>query len=210
MSNLSELLQNNSKQLKTASLHYKIYYILLFVFAGIAILIGLPLILLFGLGLVYIGGGVLYIFLALTLKKSQESIATIANNPEMEQDDFNTQAVNSLAQSGKFFKIVNIAILVGVVLGIIACLILVFALGSLMSNQEFQKSLMMGNTGSSYNSTRNKSKMDSKMNMDNSTFNFDTPEGNMTMDKDGNIVIKNKDGSTMNIATSQNTSSVTK
>jgi uncharacterized membrane protein len=72
MSNLQPLLTENLKNLKSSSFHYKFYSIVTFILAGIMIVLGIPLLLVLGFGLIYIAFGVFYIFLGLKIKNAQE------------------------------------------------------------------------------------------------------------------------------------------
>lgn len=120
MSNLSSIVNDNQNNLKGAAFHYKFYAILLFIAAGLMIILGIPLLILFGLGIIYISIGVLYIFVALNLIRASNAAKGLISSPELTQDDYNTGSMNVINETRKFFKMINIIFGVMLVLGLIA------------------------------------------------------------------------------------------
>ena len=143
MSNLSTVVNDNLNNLKGATFHFKAYSILLFISGGLMCLAGLPLLILFGLGLIYIAFGVLYIFLGLNLQKASQSIKNIIGVTELSQDDYNTNSMNVIVELKKHFKVLNIMVAVFLGLGLIAGIAFAAALPSLF--KEIEKGNMMIN-----------------------------------------------------------------
>jgi hypothetical protein len=170
MSELSTLISQNQKSLKSSAFHHNIYAIVLFVLAGFMILAGVPMLLAFGLGLIYIAFGVLYIFLGLIIKKVSTSINSIAQNTEIPQDEFNTNSINVINQSGKYYKILNIFMLVSIILGLVLGLVAGIAFATYFNSPEFKNTFK-----------QSMDQYDSSMMM-NSKYQSTLP--NQTMDKD--------------------------
>jgi hypothetical protein len=214
MSDISTVLADNIKSLQSSALHYKIYYIILFVSAGFMVVLGIPMLFAFGLGLIYIAIGVFYIFAGLILKKAQESIAKIANNLEISQEEYNQNSIEAITQTGKHFKLMNIFMLVSLILGIVGGIVGGIAFVSLLSNPDFNKAL---NSSYNTNSLRSSSpsgtikKTSPMMNSINGAGGLDinTPDATMTVDKNGNMKMQTTDGKTIDITTSQKSSDTT-
>lgn len=138
MSNLSTVINENQSNLKGAVFHFKAYAIVLFVCGGFIALLGLPLLILFGLGIIYIAFGVLYIFLGQNMLKASKSVKNIIGVTELTQDDYNTNSINAIVELKKHFKILNIMMAVFLGLGLIGAIVFAASLPSLIN--EIQKS----------------------------------------------------------------------
>jgi hypothetical protein len=137
MSNLSTIVNDNQGNIKGAAFHYKFYAILLLIAAGLMIILGIPLLLLFGLGIIYIGIGVLYIFVALNLIRASNAAKSLISSPELTQDEYNTGSMNVINETRKFFKMINIIFGTMLALGLIAGIVFAATLPSLIN--EIQK-----------------------------------------------------------------------
>ena len=173
MSNLSTVINDNQTNLKGAVFHFKVYSILLFLTGGLMCLAGLPLLILFGLGLLYIGFGVLYIFLGLNLQKASQSVKNIIGVSELTQDDYNTNSMNAIVELKKHFKFLNIMVAVFLGLGLIAGIAFAAALPSLFKEIEKGNMMMNGQNSNSrlprqpnpYQTQSNKSQSATQMGM---------------------------------------------
>jgi uncharacterized membrane protein len=207
MSNFNNLLSDNSKTFKGAAFHYKFSAIILIIIGALMALLGIPAILLFGLGLIYIAFGGLYIYLGILLLNASKPLKALSKNPDSTQEDFNAGVVKSIDQSRKFYKITNILTVVSLVLGIIGGIVIGVMFASLINNPDVQKGFMMQdskNPGMNYTlpaiSSKNTLNTSSKApttggNFNkNGSFNISTPEGNMIMDENGNFKIQSPDG----------------
>lgn len=112
-------MNDNQTNLKGAVFHFKAYAIFLFICGGLLCLLGLPLLLLFGLGIIYIGMGILYVFLGLNILKASQSVKKIIEVSELTQDEYNSNSMNVILEIKKHFKILNIIVAVSLALGLI-------------------------------------------------------------------------------------------
>jgi hypothetical protein len=141
MSNLSTVVNDNQTNLKGAVFHFKAYSILLFICGGLMCLLGLPLLIVFGLGIIYIAFGVLYIFLGINMLNASKSVKNIIGVSELTQDDYNTNSMKTIVELKKHFKILNIMVAVFLGLGLILGIFAAASLPALIN--EIQKSTMM-------------------------------------------------------------------
>jgi hypothetical protein len=144
MSNLSTIVNDNQTNLKGAVFHFKAYAIFLFVMGGLMCLLGLPLLLIFGLGIIYIAAGVLYIFLGLNMLNASKSVKNIIGGNELSQDEYNSNSINAIIELKKHFKILNIMTAVFLGLGLVGSIAFAVTMPALIN--EIQKSSpgMMG------------------------------------------------------------------
>lgn len=214
MSNLSTIINENLNNIKGAAFHYKFYSIALFVLSGFMILFGIPLLIFFGLGLIYIGLGILYIFVSLNIYRASDAAKSLISSPDLTQDDYNTKSMKIINETRKFFKMLNIIIIVGLALSIISGIVFAFMIPSIIKQFEtssksfgvenvdgkMQKNKFDSNTKTicgdencplTENSISNsKNRTDKKTN----PFNVSTDDGSMTVDDKGNMKITDKDG----------------
>jgi hypothetical protein len=149
MSNLSTVIDDNQSHLKGATFHFKTYAIILFVLGGLLCLAGLPLLILLGLGIIYIALGVLYVFLGLNMMKASQSIKNIIGVSELTQDDYNTNSMNVIVELKKHFKVLNIMMAVALGFSLIAGIAFAAFLPSIYKEIEKNSSMING----SYNNS---------------------------------------------------------
>lgn len=97
--------------------------------AGI-VLIGVPLILLLGLGIIYIAFGALYIWLCLKLKKSGKSLKAIAEDEEITGLSYIEKTISAVDNLRTIFKVLGIVTIIQLVFVGITIL---FTIGSIFS-----------------------------------------------------------------------------
>jgi hypothetical protein len=144
MSNLSTIVNDNQANLKGAVFHFKVYAIVLFVCGGLIALLGLPLLLLFGLGIIYIAFGVLYIFLGFNMLNASKSVKNIIGVSELSQDEYNTNSMNAIIELKKHFKILNIMMAVFLGLGLIGAILFAATIPALINEINKSSPGMMG------------------------------------------------------------------
>jgi hypothetical protein len=133
MSNLSIIVNDNQANLKGAVFHFKAYAIVLFICGGLIALLGLPLLLLFGLGIIYIAFGVLYIFLGLNMLNASKFVKNIIGGTDLSQDDYNANSMNAIVELKKHFKILNIMMAVFLGLGLLGGILAAASLPALIN-----------------------------------------------------------------------------
>ena len=147
MNNTIDTLQSevNQKTLTGFAFHTKFFAILGIISGAFSCLLGLPLLLVFGLGIIYIGIGAGLIYLSIQLLKTSaiaKSISTtIGSDEEITQEDLN-QKMMSIISGIKFqFKVYNILVMIQI--GLIVLLVVFGIIASFSMGSSFNSSMMM-------------------------------------------------------------------
>jgi len=113
----------------------KFVAVLGFISAGIMILAGLPLLLLFGLGLIYIGLGIYYIFMLKHLWSAANQAKELAD--EQDEAKLTEGLLNGFQSLSYYFKMSGILVLISLVIGVLGGVIAVGSIFLAISNGDF-------------------------------------------------------------------------
>jgi hypothetical protein len=134
-SNSFKLSEEETDSIQLYTRWAKFYAILSYIGGGFYILSGVPAILLFGLGFIYIAIGVFIIWLAKLIWDSAQN-AKIASEATS-NEDFRTNAIASIQKAGRYYQITGILTIATFILlffGIILLIVVGFSSSSALFN----------------------------------------------------------------------------
>lgn len=146
MNNTIEILQSevNQKVITGFSFHTKFFAILGIISGAFSCILGIPLLLFFGFGLIYIGIGAGLIYLSIQLLKTSaiaKSISTaITNDEEITQEDLNQKMMSIISGIKLQFKVYNILIMIEI--GLLILVTVGMAIAISMSGNSLNSGMM--------------------------------------------------------------------